>query len=414
MLPPRSPLAPAATPLLHAVPGVTLAAAETNYRYRGRPDLLLMRFAAGSVAAGVFTRSLTAGAPVLWSREALRRSGGKIAALVVNAGNANAFTGSLGEAAVRRMGQALAATATCSEEEILQASTGVIGEPLDAERLVPFLPQLMEIESGEAKAWHLAAEAIRTTDTFAKSASRQCMIDGKTVTLTGIAKGSGMIAPDMATMLAFVATDAGLPTVLLQGLLMRSADKSFNAITVDSDTSTSDSLVLVATGQAGHDPIANDADPRLQGFVSALDDLLLELALLVVKDGEGAQKLISITLKGAETDRAAKVIALAIANSPLVKTAIAGADANWGRIVMAVGKAGERAERDRLSVAIGGIAVAQDGQRVEGYDEAPVARHMQGQEIDIEVDVGVGQGQAQVWTCDLTHGYIDINADYRS
>ncbi|MEQ8655151.1 MAG: bifunctional glutamate N-acetyltransferase/amino-acid acetyltransferase ArgJ [Kiloniellales bacterium] len=407
-------MAPAATPLLHAVPGVTLAAAETNYRYRGRPDLLLMRFAAGSVAAGVFTRSLTAGAPVLWSREALRRSGGRISALVVNAGNANAFTGRLGEAAVGRMGQALAGAANCPEEEILQASTGVIGEPLDAERLVPFLPQLMEIENGEAKAWHQAAEAIRTTDTFPKSASRQCMIDGKTVTLTGIAKGSGMIAPDMATMLAFVATDAGLPAVLLQGLLMRSADKSFNAITVDSDTSTSDSLVVVATGQAGHDPIANDADPRLQGFVSALDDLLLELALLVVKDGEGAQKLISITLKGAETDRAAKVIALAIANSPLVKTAIAGADANWGRIVMAVGKAGERAERDRLSVAIGGIAVAQDGQRVEGYDEAPVARHMQGQEIDIEVDVGVGQGQAQVWTCDLTHGYIDINADYRS
>ncbi len=414
MLPPRSPLAPAATPLLHAVPGVTLAAAETNYRYRGRPDLLLMRFAPGSVAAGVFTRSLTAGAPVSWSRAALTRGEGKIAALVVNAGNANAFTGRLGDTAVEQMAEALAEAAQCSEEEILQASTGVIGEPLEAERLLPFLPQLMEQQSDQAVAWHHASEAIRTTDTFAKAASRQCMIDGKTVTITGIAKGSGMIAPDMATMLAFVATDAGLPAVLLQGLLMASADKSFNAITVDSDTSTSDSLVLVATGKAGHDPIADDADPRLQGFVSALDSLLLELALLVVKDGEGAQKLVSVSVAGAESNRAAKVIALAIANSPLVKTAIAGADANWGRIVMAVGKAGERADRDRLSVAIGGIAVAREGQRVEGYDETPVAQHMQAQDIDIEVDVGVGQGKARVWTCDLTHGYIDINADYRS
>lgn len=414
MLPPRSPLAPTATPLLHAVAGVTLAAAVSNYRYRDRPDLLLMRFAPGSVGAGVFTRSLTAGAPVLWSQQALRRGGGKVSALVVNAGNANAFTGRLGEAAVHRMAKALAAAAGCPEEEIVQASTGVIGEPLEADRLLPFLPGLLEKQDQQATAWYQAAEAIRTTDTFAKAASRQCMIDGKTVSLTGIAKGSGMIAPDMATMLAFVATDAVLPPVLLQGLLMRAADKSFNAITVDSDTSTSDTLVVIATGQAGHAPIADDADPRLEGFVSALESLLLELALLVVKDGEGAQKLVSITVSGAESDKAAKTIGLAIANSPLVKTAIAGADANWGRIVMAVGKAGERADRDRLAVSIGGIAVARDGQRVEGYEEAPVARHMQGQEIDIAVDVGVGQGAARVWTCDLTHGYIDINADYRS
>ncbi len=414
MLPPRSPLAPDATPLLHAVPGVQLATAETNYRYRGRPDLLLMTFAPGSVAAGVFTKSLTAGAPVLWSRDALKESEGAISALVVNAGNANAFTGKLGEAAVERMGEALAEALDCPPSQILQASTGVIGEPLEAERLLPFLPDLMDWKSDQPPQWHQAAEAIRTTDTFAKAASRQCLIDGHTVTLTGIAKGSGMIAPDMATMLAFVATDAKLPAVLLQGLLMRATETSFNAITVDSDTSTSDSLVLVATGQAGHEAIADDRDPRLQGFIAALNSLLLDLALLVVRDGEGAQKLVSIEVTGAESNAAAKIIALAIANSPLVKTAIAGADANWGRIVMAVGKAGQRADRDRLGVSIGGIAVAREGQRVEGYDETPVAQHMQGEAIDIEVDVGVGAGEAKVWTCDLTHGYIDINADYRS
>ncbi len=414
MLPPRSPLAPAATPVLHAVLGVTLAAAESNYRYRGRLDLLLMTFAAGSVAAGVFTQSLTAGAPVVWSRAALAQSQGAISALVVNAGNANAFTGRLGDAAVTEMAAAIAAERGCPQEQILQASTGIIGEPLEAAKLVPFLSGLIAGQSDSAERWHEAAEAICTTDTFAKAASRQCSIDGKTVTLTGIAKGSGMIAPDMATMLAFVATDAGLPAGLLQNLLAQASEKSFNAITVDSDTSTSDSLIVIATGRAGHDPIVDPGDPRLAGFVAALEGLLLDLALLVVKDGEGAQKLISIRVTGAENAAAAKIIGLAIANSPLVKTAIAGADANWGRIVMAVGKAGQRADRDRLSVSIGGVAVAREGARVEGYDETPVAKHMQGQEIDIEIDVGVGSGAAQVWTCDLTHGYIDINTDYRS
>ncbi len=414
MLPPRSPLAPAATPLLHAVPGVSLAVAESNYRYRARPDLLLMTFAKGSVAAGVFTRSLTAGAPVVWSREALAKGEGAVAALVVNAGNSNAFTGRRGEAAVGAMGEAVAEACGCRQEEVLQASTGVIGEPLVAAKLISFLPDLVAGQSESAARWHDAAEAIRTTDTFPKATSRQCMIDGKTVTLTGIAKGSGMIAPDMATMLAFVATDARLPAALLQGLVQRSTEASFNAITVDSDTSTSDTLVVVATGKAGHDPVKDDADPRLKGFVAALDSLLLELALLVVRDGEGAQKLVSIRISGAESAAAAKTIGLAVANSPLVKTAIAGADANWGRIVMAVGKAGQRADRDRIAVSIGGIAVARDGERVADYDETPVAKHMQGQEIDIAVDVGVGSGEAQVWTCDLTHGYIDINADYRS
>ena len=414
MLPPRSPLAPKQVPTLHPVAGVRLAVAETNYRYKDRPDLLVMTFEEGSLAGGVFTRSLVAGAPVVWSRQALRRGGGKVSALLVNAGNANAFTGRRGEAAVRQLGQALAEACACPQDQVLQASTGVIGEPLEADRLEPFLADLLARQEESGAAWLAASEAIRTTDTYAKAASRQCLIDGVTVTLTGIAKGSGMIAPDMATMLAFVATDAALPMPLLEGLLIEASDESFNAITVDSDTSTSDSLVLVASGRAGHAAVSDGDDPRLEGFKAALKGLLLELALLVVRDGEGANKLVSIRVSGAESKAAARRIGLSIANSPLVKTAIAGADANWGRIVMAVGKAGERADPDRLAVSIGGIAVARDGERVEGYDESPVARHMQGEEIEIDVDVGVGRGEARVWTCDLTHGYIDINADYRS
>ncbi|GAB5467756.1 MAG: bifunctional glutamate N-acetyltransferase/amino-acid acetyltransferase ArgJ [Rhodospirillales bacterium] len=414
MLLPTSPLAPKMVPALQPVPGIGLASVASGYRYRDRPDLLLMTFAAGSQAAGVFTRSLTAGAPVVWSRKALQEGGGAISALLVNAGSSNAFTGRLGDAAVEQLGEALARARGCDRSAVLQASTGVIGEPLKADRLLPHLDDLLATQSETAEAWLLASEAIRTTDTFPKAASRQCLVDGVTVTLTGIAKGSGMIAPDMATMLAFVATDAVVEGALLQGLLIEGCEASFNAITVDSDTSTSDSLVLVASGAAGHRPLSDPADPRLSGFKSALDSLLLELALLVVRDGEGAQKLISILVEGAADDAAAKRIGLSIANSPLVKTAVAGADANWGRIVMAVGKAGEQADRDRLAVSIGGIAVARDGQRVADYDEEPVAKHMQGQEIDLAVDVGVGRGRAQVWTCDLTHGYIDINADYRS
>ncbi len=414
MQPPRSPLAPTHVPILHPVAGVRLAVAETNYRYRGRPDLLLMTFDEGSLAGGVFTRSLVAGAPVVWSRQALRRGGGKVSALLVNAGNANAFTGRRGDQAVRQLGQALATARACSPDAVLQASTGVIGEPLEADRLEPFLADLLARQDEGGATWLAASEAIRTTDTYAKAASRQCQIDGVTVTLTGIAKGSGMIAPDMATMLSFVTTDAALPMPLLEGLLLEAADQSFNAITVDSDTSTSDTLILVASGKARHGTIKDGADPRLAGFKASLTEILLDLALLVVKDGEGAQKLVSIRVSGAESRPAARRIGLSIANSPLVKTAIAGADANWGRIVMAVGKAGERADPDRLAVSIGGIAVARDGERVENYDETPVARHMQGQEIEIDVDVGVGKGEARVWTCDLTHGYIDINADYRS
>jgi len=411
---PKSPLAPKAVPYLRPIRGARLAVMVSNYRYRERPDLLLMTFEEGSVATGVFTRSLTAGAPVGWSRRALKEGQGKVRAILVNAGNANAFTGRRGDAAVDQLGRAVAQTLRCPVSEVLQASTGVIGEPLDAQRLLPFVADLARNQGEGPAAWQQAAEAIRTTDTFPKASSRQCTIDGKPVTLTGIAKGSGMIAPDMATMLAFVATDAAVPPPMLQAITLAAAQCTFNCITVDSDTSTSDSLVVVATGKAGHGKVDNIEDERLKGFRVALTALLRDLALMVVRDGEGAQKLVSIRVGGAENDTAARRIALSIANSPLVKTAIAGADANWGRIVMAVGKAGERADRDRLAIHIGGIAVARDGARVEDYEEIPVAEHMRGEEIEIHVDVGVGEGQAEVWTCDLTHGYIDINADYRS
>ena len=293
------------------------------------------------------------------------------------------------------------------------ASTGVIGEPLAYERIVAHLPAA-EAALSEL-AWDDAAAAIMTTDTFPKTATRTASIQGVPVTLNGIAKGSGMIAPDMATMLAFVATDARIPSGVLQTLLNRSLKRSFNAITVDSDQSTSDTLMLFATGQGTpHAPVATPGGPGLRDFRAKLEDLLRDLALQVVRDGEGARKLIQITVTGAVNEKAARRIALAVADSPLVKTAIAGEDANWGRIVMAVGKAGQKANRDALAIDIGGVTVARDGVRVEGYDETPVAAHMKGQEINIAIDVGVGRGRATVWTCDLTHGYIDINADYRS
>jgi glutamate N-acetyltransferase/amino-acid N-acetyltransferase len=300
----------------------------------------------------------------------------------------------------------------CRKNEVFIASTGVIGEALPDERLIGALAALKGDLAPES--WPAAARAIMTTDTFPKGATRQAEIGGRTVTLNGIAKGSGMIAPDMATMLAFVFTDAKIPAQTLQALLEPAADLSFNSITVDGDTSTSDTLMAFATGQAKHRRVAGAKDPALRGFRAALEDLLRDLAQQVVRDGEGAQKFIAIEVTGAASRRAARRIGLAIGNSPLVKTAIAGADANWGRIVMAVGKAGEKADRDRLAIRIGGVEVARQGLVVPGYDEAPVARHMKGQEIEISVDVGVGRGRATVWTCDLTHGYISINADYRS
>ena len=407
-----SPLAPAAPPTLRPVAGVSLATAVSNTRYKGRPDLCLMAFSPGTQLAGVFTRSLCPSAPVDWCKAILAGKAAKARAVLVNAGNANAFTGKAGATAVRALAEAAAKALGCRARETLHASTGVIGVPLPHEALAGFLPALMR--DLQADNWLAAARAIMTTDTYAKGASATAEIAGVPVTVTGIAKGSGMIAPDMATLLAFVATDAALPGAMLQALLRKGAEASFNAITVDGDTSTSDTLLLAATGQARHARITSAGDPKLRDFKRALAQVLTELALLVVRDGEGAQKLVTLDISGAASKAAARRIGLAVANSPLVKTAIAGADANWGRIVMAVGKAGEKADRDRLSIKIGGVEVAAKGAVVPGYDEAPVARHMQGREILIEIDVGVGSGKARVWTCDLTHGYIDINADYRS
>ncbi len=405
-----SPLAPAVPAALSPVPGVRLAVHASNTRYKGRPDLLLMELAPGSTMAGVFTRSLCPSAPVDWCRRAL--ASGKGRAILVNAGNANAFTGKAGDRSVKILAEAAAKALGCKAREVYAASTGVIGVPLPDAALAACLPPLAKGLAAEG--WADAAEAIRTTDTYPKGASATARIGETSVTLTGIAKGSGMIQPDMATMLAFVATDAKLPAAVLQPLLRAATDASFNAITVDGDTSTSDTLLLAATGQAKHPRIATAGDPRLKDFKQALNALLTELAQLVVKDGEGAEKFVTIAVSGAASKAAARRIGLSIANSPLVKTAIAGADANWGRIVMAVGKAGEKADRDAIAVKIGGVLIAAQGAVVPDYDETPVAAHMKGREIAIAVDVGVGRGKATVWTCDLTHGYIDINADYRS
>jgi len=406
-----SPLAPEHFPDIPQISGVRLAVAEAGLKYQGRPDLLLASFTPGTTVAGVLTQSAAPGAPVQWCRE--RLPAGKARGLVVNAGNANVFTGAHGRDAVKAMVDASAAALGCRPRDVMIASTGVIGEPLEHEKItaeITGLPARFGLNS-----WESAATAITTTDTFAKGAWAKTTIGGTEITIAGIAKGSGMIAPDMATMLSFVFTDAKLPAEILRPMLKRNADKTFNSITVDGDTSTSDTLMLFATGQAGAHPKPRDhRDPVLREFEKALHAVLQDLALQVVRDGEGAQKLIQIDVRGATSAKSARKIGLAIANSPLVKTAVAGEDANWGRVVMAVGKSGEKADRDRMSVAFGGIEIAKDGSRVEDYDEAPVTAHMQGREVLIETDVGVGRGKATVWTCDLTHGYISINADYRS
>ncbi len=409
-LSPLSPLAPGKFPEIPAIAGVRLAVADAAVHYRGRTDLLLVELHSATTVAGVFTRSLTASAAVDWCREAL--AGGLARGLLVNSGNSNAFTGKRGVAAVGRTVQAAAGLLACPSGNVFVASTGVIGEPMADHKITDALPGMYAGLSD--RGWEAAARAIMTTDTFPKGAAADTRIGGVAVTLGGIAKGSGMIAPDMATMLSFVFTDAAIAAPVLQELLNQGCAASFNCITVDSDTSTSDTLMLFATGRAGNAEITALDDPRLQDFRAALNALLVDLACQVVRDGEGAGKFITITVSGADSHRAARVVGLAIANSPLVKTAVAGADANWGRIVMAVGKSGERADRDRLAIRIGGILVAAEGMVVDGYDEAPVADHMKGLEIDIGVDLGLGDGRATVWTCDLTHGYIDINADYRS
>ncbi|GLK79481.1 bifunctional glutamate N-acetyltransferase/amino-acid acetyltransferase ArgJ [Methylopila turkensis] len=405
-----SPLAPKSSPTLPAIAGVRLATAAAGIRYKGRTDVLLAAFDEGTSVAGVLTRSLCPSAPVEWCRD--RLAGGAIRALVVNSGNANAFTGKRGRAATALTAEITAQAVGCPEAEIFLASTGVIGEPLDATRFAGVMDGL--VSAGRGDAWAAAAQAIMTTDTFPKLATRTAEIGGVTVTINGIAKGAGMIAPDMATMLAFVATDAAIAAPALQALLADAVERSFNCVTVDGDTSTSDTLLAFATGKAGNAPVADAADPALAGFAAAFEALLVELAQLVARDGEGARKFVTVEVEGAESDLSARKIALSIANSPLVKTAIAGEDANWGRVVMAVGKAGEPADRDRLSIRFGDIRVAHEGERDPSYDEAVTSAYMKEEEITIGVDLGLSAGRARVWTCDLTEGYIAINADYRS
>lgn len=409
-MPGVSPFAPERFPDLPPVRGLRLAGAATGLKKVARHDLMLAEMAPGTTAAGVFTRSRCPSAPVEWCRSIL--AAGSARGLVVNSGNANAFVGHRGDRTVGLTVAAAAELLRAKPEEIFVASTGVIGQVLPENAIPQRLPGLAETLSDSA--WHDAARAIMTTDTFAKGAFRTARIGGGEVTVAGIAKGSGMIAPDMATMLSFVFTDAAIPADALQKILARGADRSFNAITVDGDTSTSDTLLLFATGQAAHPAVADASDGALRDFRRAVEEVLADLATQVVKDGEGASKFITIDVSGATSARAARRIGLSIANSPLVKTAIAGEDANWGRIVMAVGKAGEKADRDRLSISMGGVAITEAGELRPDYDEAPVAEHLKGREIDIAVDLGLGRGRARVWTCDLTHDYIAINADYRS
>lgn len=406
----KSPLAPDNFPQMPIIEGVKLATSGCGIKYKNRTDLMLAELAEGTVVAGVFTKSKTASANIVWGKEALKKGTARV--LIVNSGNANAFNGKAGEESVARIVDSCASLWNCDKNEIYPCATGVIGEPLPDSLITDSLTKLKNETNDNI--WLEAASAIMTTDTFPKGSTRTSNINGVEVKINGIAKGSGMIAPDMATMLSYIFTDANISQDALQNIFSEAVDKSFNSITVDSDTSTSDTGLLFATGKAGNDIIDDENSPHLLDFKEKLSELLLELAHLIVKDGEGASKFITITVTGAESDKAAKKIALSIANSPLVKTAIAGEDANWGRIVMAVGKSGEEADRDKMSVSIGGIVIAKDGQLNPAYKESEVTKHMQGQNIDIATDVGIGKGSATVWTCDLTHEYITINADYRS
>jgi glutamate N-acetyltransferase/amino-acid N-acetyltransferase len=404
----RSPLA-RPFPALPAIAGVTLRLARAQYKTWDRCDLTLAEVTEGTAVAGVFTKSACASSEVELGRDAVKQ--GRARALVVNAGNSNAFTGWRGREAVEAIMAQVAAALGCPREEVFVSSTGVIGVPLPLDKARAGIAAALE---AEPCGWEDAAGAIGTTDTFAKGAGAAAMIGGTRVELAGIIKGSGMIAPDMATMLGYVFTDANVAPAFLQEVLERANAQTFSCITVDGDTSTSDTVMVFATGKAGNARIDGWESPGADAFAAALAEVCRELAQLVVRDGEGAKKFVTIRVSGAVSNDSARAIGLAIANSPLVKTAIAGEDANWGRVVMAVGKAGEPADRDRLSIAFGGIWTARDGVPVEGYDEAPVAAHLRGEEIDIAVDLGLGEGRATVWTCDLTHGYIAINADYRS
>ena len=404
----RSPLA-RPFPQLPDIAGVTLRVARARYKTWDRCDLTFAELAEGTAAAGVFTKSACASSEVELGREAVKI--GRARALVVNAGNSNAFTGWRGRAAVEAIRAQVSGALGCSLDEVFVSSTGVIGVPLPIDRAEAGITAALE---AAPCGWEDAANAIGTTDTFAKGAGASAMIGGTRIEMAGIIKGSGMIAPDMATMLGYIFTDANVAPAFLQEVLEIANAATFSCITVDGDTSTSDTVMVFATGKAGNAPIESWDSPGADAFAAALADVCRTLAQLVVRDGEGARKFITIRVSGATSDVSARVVGLSIANSPLVKTAIAGEDANWGRVVMAVGKAGEPADRDKLSIAFGGIWTARNGVPVEDYDETPVAAHLKGEEIDIAVDLGLGDGQASVWTCDLTHGYIAINADYRS
>lgn len=408
-----SPLAPKNVPDMPVIAGIRLATAEAGIRYKNRTDVLLAVMDKGTAVAGVFTKSKCSSAPVEWCRAKLK--GGKARALVVNSGNANAFTGKTGRASTALTAKIAAKAVGCSESEIFLASTGVIGEPLDATKFDGVLGRLAE--TAEPGDYLAAAKAIMTTDTFPKVATATVKLGKAKVTINGMAKGAGMIAPDMATMLSFIFTDAPIAPAALQALLKAGVEDTFNAVTIDGDTSTSDTLLAFATGAAaehGAPRISRASDPRLKAFVKAFNQILANLSEQVARDGEGARKLVEITVEGAKTRASARKIAMSIANSPLVKTAIAGEDANWGRVVMAVGKAGEPADRDKLSISFNGIRVAKSGARDPSYDEAEVSEAMKAPEIAIKVALGLGKGRDRVLTCDLTKEYVAINGDYRS
>jgi glutamate N-acetyltransferase / amino-acid N-acetyltransferase len=403
------PLAPKSFPDLPEIEGVTLRIARAQYKAWDRCDLTFITLHKGTTVAGVTTRNVCCSTEVELCRENLK--GGTARALIVNAGNANAFTGYRGREAVEAITAQVAAHLGCRESEVFVSSTGVIGVPLPKDKAEA---GLVAAFNAAPCSWEDAANTIATTDTFAKGATASAIVDGKTVHISAIIKGSGMIMPDMATMLGYIFTDASISASFLQELLSAANKQSFSCITVDSDTSTSDTVLAFATGKAANTQLTSLDSAGADAFAAALNDVCLQLAHLVVRDGEGASKFIEIEVTGAVSDDSARRIGLSIANSPLVKTAIAGEDANWGRVVMAVGKAGEPADRDKLSIRFADKWVAQAGLAVDSYDEAPVTAHLKGSEISIGVDIGLGQGHATVWTCDLTHGYISINADYRS
>ena len=411
---PVSPLAPAGFPELPVVEGVEFASGAAGVKYKGRTDVMLVRLAPGTAIAGAFTRSSTRAACVLDCQAKLAgaQDAAAGAAIIVNSGNANAFTGRGGQEAVDKVTGGVARALGVPRGRVFSSSTGVIGEPLPADRITAIIDKLAKGLDAAGVAG--AARAIMTTDTFAKGASASFEAEGGTINVVGIAKGSGMIAPDMATMLVYIFTDASVAPDMLQRMLSARMDETFNAITVDSDTSTSDALILAATGKSKVAPITDLRSVAARRFGKALSQVMLDLAQQVVRDGEGATKFVEVRVTGAASDGDAHRVAVAIANSPLVKTAVAGEDANWGRVVMAVGKSGAEADRDRLTIRFGDMVLAENGWRAPDYDEAAASAYMKRDHLVIGVDLGLGKASRTVWTCDLTHRYIDINADYRS